>query len=184
MNSNRGELLKEILIGIGLLGAIVLVGAMAPNVFGVLHKRKFTKRNYDTKFKKTVHYLKNRKLIIVKENTDGSTRVELSEKGKRRVVDFNLDELKIKPMKKWDGKWRFAMFDIPDKFKKKANAFREKIKELGLYQYQKSVWIHSYPMENEIDFIAQTFEVRHFVKLGEINLMEGETKVKKRFKLK
>ena len=138
MNSDRKELIKEILIGIGLLGLITITGAMAPNVFSTLSKNKFTKRKYDKKIGKAIHSLKERKLIIIKENYDGSMRVELSKNGKKKILEYDLEKLKIKPMKKWDDKWRFVMFDIPNKFKSRANSLREKLKELGLYQFQKS----------------------------------------------
>lgn len=183
MNTNRGEIIKEILIGIGLLGAVVIVGAMAPNVFTGLSRNGFTKRKYDKKFISAVHYLKKRKLILIKENQDGSVKVELSKNGRKKTLIYNLDSLKIKPMRKWDGKWRFVVFDIPNKFKARSNALRDKLKELGLYQFQKSVWIHPYPLENEIDFIIQVFEIKPFVKLGEMTYIDDEEKLKKKYKL-
>lgn len=184
MSSNRGEIIKEILIGIGLLGAVVIVGAMAPNIFSGLSRHRFTKRRYDKKFISTVHYLKKRKLIVTRENQDGSIKVELSKNGRKKTLIYNLDSLKIKPMKKWDGRWRFVMFDIPNKFKGRANALRDKLKELGLYQFQKSVWVYPYPLENEINLITQLFEVNPFVKIGEVINLEGEYRLKKKYKLK
>lgn len=184
MASKKGEITKEVLLGIGVMGLIVVGAAMVPGIFSALSRSGFTKRRYDRKFNNTVHYLKRRKLIIVKENTDDSIKVELSKKGKKKILTYNLEKLKIKSMKKWDGKWRFAMFDIPNKFKARANALREKLKEFGLFQFQKSVWVYPYPMENEVDFIIQVFEVKPFVKLGEMTYVDGEEKLKKKFKLK
>ena len=184
MEPTRKELIKEILIGIGLLGLITITGAMAPNIFQALNKNKFTKRKYDKKFSKAAHYLKERKLIIIKENPDGSMKVELSKNGKKKILEYDLEKIKIEPMKKWDGKWRFVMFDIPDKFKNRSNTLRDKLKELGLYQFQKSVWIYPYPLENEIEFIIKVFEVKPFVKLGEITEIDGETKLKNKYNLK
>lgn len=184
MDSKKKDLIKEILIGIGLLGLITITGAMAPGIFGALNKNKFIKRKYNRKFNDAVYYLKKRKLLILNEKQDGNMKVELSKNGKRKVLIYNLEKLKINPMRKWDGKWRLVMFDIPNKFKERSNVLREKLKELGLYQFQKSVWIYPYPLENEVDFIAQLFEVRPFVKLGEIINLEDEYKLKKKYKLK
>ncbi|MEK7537090.1 MAG: hypothetical protein AAB584_01455 [Patescibacteria group bacterium] len=183
MNPDRKELIKKILIGVGLLGLITITGAMAPNIFSALNKNKFIKRKYNNKIGKVIHALKERKLIIIKENPDGSMKVELSKNGKKKILGYDLEKLKIRPMKKWDGKWRFVMFDIPNKFKGRANALREKLKGLGLYQFQKSVWIHPYPLENEVEFILKLFEVKPFVKLGEITEIDGETKLKKKYNL-
>lgn len=184
MDPNRKELIKEILIGIGLLGLITISGAMAPNIFSALSKSKFTKRKYDKKFSRAIHYLKERKLMIIKENLDGSMKIQISKNGEKKILEYDLEKIKINPMKKWDGKWRLVMFDIPDKFKGRSNVLREKLKELGLYQFQKSVWIYPYPLENEIEFIAQLFEVRPFIKLGEIINLENEYKLRKKYKLK
>lgn len=183
MDSNKKELIKEILIGIGLLGLITITGAMAPNIFSALGKKGFTKRKYDKKFSRAIHYLKERKLMIIKENPDGSMKVEVSKNGKKKILEYDLENLKINPMRKWDGKWRFVMFDIPNKFKNRSNVLRKKLKELGLYQLQKSVWIYPYPLENEIEFIAKIFEVRPFIKLGEITEVDDEFKLKRKYKL-
>ena len=184
MDSKKKDLIKEILIGIGILGLITVIGAMAPGIFGALNKSRFTKRKYNRKFNDALYYLKKRELLTTNENRDGSIKVELSENGKKKVMIYNLDKLKIKPMEKWDGKWRFVMFDIPNKYKEKSNIFREKLKELGLYQFQKSVWVYPYSLENEIELIAKLFEVKPFVKLGEMINLEDEYKLKKKYKLK
>ena len=184
MSSKRGEIIKEILVGIGVLGLVVVGGAIAPNIFGILSKKRFTKRKYDKKFNRTIHYLKERELIKTKENPDGTFKVELSKNGKKKILEYDLEKLKIKPIRKWDGKWRFIMFDIPNKYKMRSNMLREKLKELGFYQYQKSVWIHPYPIENEMEFICQIFEVRPFIKLGEISSLDNSYRLKKKFKLR
>ena len=74
MSSKRGEIIKEILVGIGVLGLIVIGGAIAPNIFGILSKNGFTKRKYGKKFTRTIHYLRERELIKTKENPDGTFR--------------------------------------------------------------------------------------------------------------
>lgn len=183
MTNRRGEIIKEVLIGIGVLGLLIIGGALVPNIFGALNRGGFTKRKYDKKFVRTFHYLKERNLIKVKENKNETFTVELSKNGKRKVLEYDLDKLKIGPMKKWDGKWRFIMFDIPNKHKVRSNVLREKLKELGFYQYQKSVWIHPYPIENEMELISQVFEVRPFIKLGEISSLDNNYKLKKKFRL-
>jgi len=183
MTSRRGEIIKEVLIGIGVLGLVIIGGAVAPNIFGSLSRGGFTKRKYDKKFIRTFHYLKERDLIKIRENQKGTFAVELSKNGKRKVLEYDLEKLKIGPMKRWDGKWRFIMFDIPNKHKTRSNVLREKLKELGFYQYQKSVWIHPYPIENEMKLISQVFEVRPFIKLGEISSLDNSYKLKKKFRL-
>jgi len=91
--------------------------------------------------------------------------------------------MKIKPMKKWDGKWRFVMFDIPDKRRKASNALREKIKEMDFLQFQKSIWIHPYIINDEIEFIADIFNIRQYIKIGEMINLDNDKQLKSKFKL-
>ena len=71
----------------------------------------------------------------------------------------------IKKPKTWDEKWRLIVFDIPDYQRKASNTLRHKLIELGFLQYQKSIFIHPYPCQDEINFIREIFEVGHCVKL-------------------
>ena len=54
-------------------------------------------------------------------------------------------------------KWRVLIFDIKDKQKMKREALRGKIKELGLYQLQKSVWVCPYDFIREVDIMRSFF---------------------------
>jgi len=54
--------------------------------------------------------------------------------------------------KKWDGKWRIILFDIPEKQKRKRNYLRMVIKTLGFKEFQKSIWIYPYKIP---DFLLQ-----------------------------
>lgn len=50
-----------------------------------------------------------------------------------------LNEKKISA--KWDGKWRIAIFDIPEENKRIRQTLRETLKVLEFWPLQKSVWI-------------------------------------------
>lgn len=57
--------------------------------------------------------------------------------------------------KGWDGRLRWAMYDIEEENKRVRELFRDKIKELGFGKFQKSVWVSPY------DFLK---EFRKFLK--------------------
>lgn len=42
--------------------------------------------------------------------------------------------------KKWDGKWRLVVFDIPEKRRQARNLLRDNLKKWGFVAWQKSVW--------------------------------------------
>lgn len=105
-----------------------------------------------------IYYLKNRKLINIEEK-NGKITIYLTEKGKKRKLQYDIKNIEILKPKIWDKNWRFLMFDIPENKKIAREILRKKIKELGFVQFQKSVWIYPYPCENEIDFITEYFSV-------------------------
>lgn len=124
------------------------------------------------------------RLVDWKEKSDGTIKVVLTEMGKERAMEFNVDELEIKIPSVWDGKWRIVFFDIPEKKRGARDALRDKLKTLGFYELQKSVLIFPYECRNEIDFLVEFFEIRPFVYYAEMANPTNEAKLKLRFNLK
>jgi DNA-binding transcriptional regulator PaaX len=111
-----------------------------------------------------LYRLKKRKIIEIKK-TKNKTFILLSEKGKKRKLEYDFFRLTIPKPKLWDGKWRFLMFDITEKNKFAREALRERLKNLGFLKFQKSVWVYPYPCENEIDFIAENLGIAPHIML-------------------
>lgn len=105
------------------------------------------------------------RLIDSKDNPDGTTTIELTRKGKKRAVTYQIDEIKIKPMKKWDKIWRVVLFDIPEKRKKERDALARSFKTMGFCQYQKSVFITPFECADETDFVIEFFNLRPYVRV-------------------
>ena len=134
------------------------------------------------KLKREIRALYHSKLIEVKENPDGSFTYVLTDKGKMKILTYHFQKMKIKK-EKWDGKWRLVVFDIPEKLKVYRNAFREKLKELGFYELQKSVFVFPYPCEDEINFLIEFFNLRKCVRCGILESIDNELHLKKIFGL-
>jgi len=107
----------------------------------------------------------------------------LTPKGESKLHNIVIDEIEIKNLKNWDGKWHLVMYDLPIRFKKARNAFRWKLKDLGFFQFQKSAWIYPYPCEEEILFVADFYGVRKHVEILEIDKILDDTKLKAHFGL-
>lgn len=129
-----------------------------------------------------INNLYRSKLIKKKENIDNSCTIVLTDKGKLRALTYYFDKMKIKP-EKWDGKWRMIAFDIPEKFKKGREALREKLKKMGFYEFQKSIWIYPYKCKDEMDFIIEFFGLRKYVRFGILESVDNELHLKKIFNL-
>jgi len=132
---------------------------------------------------KEIRNLYNSKSIKKKENSDGSYTIILTEKGRLKALTYYFEKMNIEA-KNWDGKWRLVIFDIPEKLKCGRDALRRKIKDLGFYEFQKSVWIYPYKCKDEIDFIIEFFGLRKYVRFGVLESVDNEIHLKKIFHLK
>ena len=63
----------------------------------------------------------------------------------------------------WDHKWRVIIFDIPTELHKERNRFRVKLKSLGFFMLQKSVFVLPYPCEEELGDICSRLRVSEYV---------------------
>lgn len=104
------------------------------------------------------------KLIDYKEALDGTVSLILTDDGKRKILRYNLDKMTIKKPSQWDGWWRLVIFDIPEKKNQGRKALSSKLKELGFYPMQKSVFIYPYECKDEIDFISEIFDIKPYVR--------------------
>lgn len=123
------------------------------------------------------------RIVDYREDKDGIVKIILTKDGRQKALKYQIDEIKIKKPKKWDGKWRIVVFDIPEKKKKAREALRNKLQELGFRELQKSVLIFPYECENEIDFITEVFEIRQYVRFMRVDSFTNEEQFKIKFKL-
>lgn len=131
----------------------------------------------------TIAYLRRKKYIDYRIAQDGTTTITLTEGGRKRALRYKLDGLSLPRGKQWDGKWRIVAFDIPEKKKAGRDALREKMKELGLVQLQKSLWAWPYECRDEIDFIAEVFEIGQYVHYMVAESITSEKFLKYKFRL-
>lgn len=134
-----------------------------------------------------LYYLLNEfkyeRLIDYKELAEDTIKIVLTEDGRKKALHYNFEDMKIKKPATWDGKWRLVLFDIPEKIRKGRDALRDKLKDLGFYELQKSVWVHPYPCEDEINFITEVFDLRPYIRFAEITKITNEAKLKLHFQL-
>lgn len=123
------------------------------------------------------------KLIDAEDNPNGSTTIVLTEKGKRKALTYDIENMRIQPMKKWDKKWRVVLFDIPEKRRKMREALVRALKVMEFYQFQKSVFVHPFECKNEIDFVIEFFLIRPHVRLITADHIDNELHLKNLFNL-
>ena len=123
------------------------------------------------------------RLVDYREKPDGTVEIILTKDGKKRALKYQIDEIKIKKPDEWDKEWRIVVFDIPEKKKNAREALRNKLKELGFRELQKSVFVYPYECENEIDFVAEVFEIRPYVRFLRAKSFTNEEQYRIKFGL-
>ncbi|HAS00226.1 MAG: Transcriptional regulator, PaaX family [Candidatus Moranbacteria bacterium GW2011_GWC2_37_73] len=127
---------------------------------------------------KIVKEFREERLVDYIEKADGSVKIVLTEKGKNIILNFDIDRIKIKKPIRWDKKWRFVFFDIPEKRRSERNVLRNKLKDLKFYEIQKSIFVHPYPCLDEVNFVIEYFNLRNMVRYGEVTNISNEEELK------
>lgn len=183
-NSKPFRILKALLIG----GGFLVISAISPqggaNVLrGIIGDYFRNKRLEKEKLLRDLRSLQSRELVDFRELPSGRIKITLTKQGRQKILLYDIDNIKLKTKDRWDGRWRLVIFDIPHQARAARDALRQKLNSLGFYHIQKSVFITPYKCEDEVDFICSVFDVRKHVLIFEISRFEGETKLRKHFKL-
>lgn len=134
------------------------------------------------RLRESVKRLRKQKLVEIVYK-DGEPLVKITDQGRIRALRYKLSEMRIEKPKVWDRKWRMVIFDIPEKFKRMREIFRQHLKIMGFYPLQKSVWVHPYPCFDEIEFLRQIYHVGISVTYVVAEKIEGSEDIKFRFDL-
>ena len=117
-----------------------------------------------------------------REKPDGVCEVIITRKGKSITKALDVDNLKIDKPKQWDKKWRIVFFDIPEKKKRARNALREKLRDLGFCEMQKSIFAFPYECQDEINFIINLFGIKSYVQYAEMIKTTNELELRSFFR--
>lgn len=121
-----------------------------------------------------VRNLKRTNLIKRIAKTEDGYNIELTEKGKLKALEYYFIRKLAIIDKKWDGKWRMLIFDVPERLRNGRNALRWKIKKLGFYELQKSVFVIPYECKKEIDLVVGYFELQSYIHYGALEIAGEE----------
>ncbi|HEY4506223.1 MAG TPA: hypothetical protein VJJ24_02165 [Candidatus Paceibacterota bacterium] len=176
------KLSLEILKGLALGGLAVSAFAL-PNI-GVIMKMFMPRKENKVdrqKIRRAIENLKKNDLVQVKPSESYiESEIRLSRAGKELL---EVESLVLPKPKKWDEKWRIVMFDIPEPFGLARRALSLKLRELGCYHYQNSVFVYPFDCRKEVEFIKKYFGFNSGIKYVEANTLEDQEKLEDFFKL-
>jgi len=152
----KSEIVNDVFYWLAVAGAVSIAATSPFFLINLLKGYKKWRKYPKKKLSDTFYNLRRRGLIEIQKKNH-QIYISLTEKGKKKVGWMQIDSLKIKRPKKWDKKWRIVIFDIAQLKKLYREAFRGKLKELGFYPLQKSVWVHAFDCQAEIELLKDFF---------------------------
>lgn len=178
---NRNEPVKEILKGLA-VGGIIVASFVLPGLPQILTLFQANNGSRRYRLQRAIDNLQKKKFIRI-EKKNGKDVFMITERGNWRVRKYAVHELTIVPSKKWDGQWRVIVFDVPERYKQARNAMSAKLKAMGCYPLQKSVFVSPYECKDEIEFITNFFGVQRFVNYMLVKKITEDKKLKLHFSI-
>ncbi|MEK7518280.1 MAG: hypothetical protein AAB583_07090 [Patescibacteria group bacterium] len=179
---------KKVLVLVG-AGAFLAASLAMPNLPLVLkpfldqkrkNEREAWKRFNIPYLKRTISRLEKQKLVETSED-NGVQVVKITKAGRQKILKLALDNLEIKKLKVWDGKWRLVSFDLPEKLADVRKILVEYLRVWRFYPLHKSVYLHAYPSFKEVDFLREYLGVGEYVKMFTVSEIENDREFKEFF---
>lgn len=161
---------------------------------GIIEKILYPEENNEERVKKpkrnirldrlraTIKRLKKQKDIEVMEENDKQI-LKLTEKGKIKLLKYDLKNLKLKKPEKWDKKWRLIIYDVPKNKNSVRELFRRYLRGMNFLKLQASVYLTPYPCEEEIEFLRNYYGIINEVIVLTVSGIEQEEAYRDYFKL-
>ncbi len=130
--------------------------------------------------KRVLYRLEKQKLVEIEEENNVQI-VKITDRGRRRILKYSLDELAVEKPKKWDGIWRLVAYDLPEKMSHARNILREYLRTWGFYPLQESVYLHAYPCIRQVEFLREYIGVGKYVRLFIVSEIENDKEFREFF---
>ncbi len=165
-------------------GSAIGAGMILPNLLIALEKpldtylKSYEKREREREGKRIVYYMKEQGYL----RGEYEHGLHITKKGRQRLEKLDFENLEVVNQARWDHLWRIIFYDIPEEHKAGRNALTAKLRALGFFQLQRSVWIHPFPCREVIETITNNYGLEKYVSYIESPHLDNETVLVNRFK--
>lgn len=181
----RRDNIQNAVLSVVTVAGTLAVAAIVPNIFQVL-PHIIGKKRYKLSFQARTAI---DKLIIkgymhrIRKN--GEVYLELTDVGRRylQMEEARVQAPAARKRKRWDGRYRLVMFDIPETRKGTRDRLRRLMGEFGFMRLQNSVWVSPYDCEELAMLVKAELRLGSAVLYALVDQIEGERKIKDHFKL-
>ncbi|MBI4022823.1 hypothetical protein HY375_01515 [Candidatus Berkelbacteria bacterium] len=109
--------------------------------------------------------------------------VTVTSKTRLFLPAFEEESLELERPKRWDGRWRVVIWDVPEKRREDRDRLRATLTRLGFVHIQHSAWICPWPCRDEIDWLRERYKLEQRVLFFETARIDGDENLRVRFQL-
>jgi len=142
----RKSRVQNIILHSVAMAGILSVALVAPNVIGAMEKLGLMPKMRQKEYVSSSATKMVRKGLL--EFKNGHYR--LTRRGEDILRLWDIENYRLTKPKKWDGKWRMVIFDIPEKKRRVRRQITPLFTQAGMYRLQDSVWVYPYDCEEII----------------------------------
>lgn len=114
---------------------------------------------------------------------DGKKYLRITETG-RKAFAFEQAKVSLKNQKKkWDGRWRMVVFDVPERRRHIRTRLRGVMSEIGFVRLQDSVWVYPYDCEDFVALLKAELKIGKDVLYAIADTIEHDKSLRLHFKL-
>ncbi|MBI2607967.1 MAG: hypothetical protein HYW51_04035 [Candidatus Doudnabacteria bacterium] len=146
----------------------------------VIGATRYYFRRYE--FNREVKKLQKKGYVALTKTNEGWL-IRLLPKGRKWLKRVEFEKLALPKPKAWDGKWRLFSFDIPQELTTARNMMRRKLKSLGCYNIQRSLFAYPYDCRKELQTVAEYYEVAKYTLFAEVVYTDLDKELRKFFSL-
>ena len=171
--------LKKIILSTVATAGLLGVALLAPNVIGAMSKLGLLPAKRQKEFIKAARErLVEQGLLEWQGNF-----LKVTHKGRALLARLERNEFTLKKPKRWDGKWRVLIFDIPETKKVLREKVRHTLVSIGFYRLQDSVWIYPYDCEDLITLLKANFKIGKDLLYVIVDSIENDKHLREAFQL-
>lgn len=175
----RKDNLKKIILGTVKTAGLLTVAIAAPNVIGAMGKLGMlpSKRQNEVIRRSCEKFVR---AGLLTKNDVGFT---LTKKGEATLRLLEIRGFQAHKPRRWDGKWRMLIFDIPEYRRGLREKIRRTLRTIGFVHLQDSVWVYPYDCEDLVALLKADFRIGKDILYVIVDALEGDFRLKRHFKL-
>jgi len=175
----RRTKINKAIIGTLAVSGVVAVGVLAPNALKMFGRAGLI--NPDQKkqsVQKSLTRLIRQGYVVLEGG-----KARLAPKGEKFAALIGAGRLALKRPKRWDGRWRLLVFDIPERRRSTRIQIRTTLQHLGLFRLQDSVWVYPYDCEDVVTILKADLHVGKDLLYVIADKVEYDLPLRKHFRL-